>query len=141
MSTRSELRDQVTAAIEQAQAIITAVAAGEYASASQYEADVNQVRRTLADLVVEIEAEWGNGGLATVVALRALGARLIELRARIAEGTTTLTTTIDRPTSLMELAIRWYADLDRWRELRSLNPRLRHPGFVPAGWDLVHHAR
>lgn len=141
MTTRAQLRDQVTAAIEAGQAILTKVAADGYTSAAQYEADVNQVRRTLAVLVVQLEAEWGIQSLASVVAIRALGARLLELRSRIAEGTAMVTTTIDRPTSLMELAVQWYADVSRWRELRALNPRIRHPGFVPSGWTVVHHAR
>lgn len=141
MSTRTELRDQVSTAITDAQAIIAAVADGEYSSAAAYEADVNDWRTRIAPLIVELEAEWGNDALHTVQALRALGARLLDLRGRIAEGVTIMVTEVDRPCSLMELAMEWYADPTRWREIRLLNPRIRHPGFVTPGTRVQRHAR
>lgn len=140
-STRTELQAEVAAVVTAAQEIITNAVAGEYTSSAEYEADVLAVRRKLATLIPALEAEWGVSSIAVVVALRALAARMTDLRATIADPVELIEFTVDRVVSLMELAAAWYDDVSQWRDLRDLNPGIRHPGFVAPGTVVVRHAR
>lgn len=139
MPTRAELQLQVTTLIEDGQAIASAAAAGEYSGATEYEADVNDWRRQLLALLALLEAEWGVESIAVVVALRALAARMLDLRATIAESPVVVSFTVDRTISAMELAVQHFGDPSRWTELMAMNRGIRHPGFIPAGTVLVRH--
>lgn len=138
--TRSELRAAIQAALDAASAIVTAVDAGEVATAQDFETAVGDVRESLAELIPLVDAEWGADSIATVLALQAVGARLLDLRVLITDGRDQLVESVQRLASWPELAVSWYADVDRWTELAGLNRAVPHPGFIRPGTQVVRYA-
>lgn len=137
---RASLKADVATVVADAEALIAGVAAGEF-TVSTFEPAVNSIRTRMADLVAQLEAEWGVGAVPTVAALRQLGVSLLDLRSQVQEGNEVIVEVVDRVTSLLELAWTWYGDAARWVELAAMNPGLRHPAFLVAGDQVVRHAQ
>lgn len=141
MATRLQLKAAVAAVIAAATVIINKAQDDGYATAREYEADANAVRTDIAALLPQLNTEWGAQAWPTVSALRELAARLEDLRAAISEARATVEVSVERWTSLLELAVDRYGDASRWPELVALNRDLRHPGFIAPGTTVVMHAR
>lgn len=142
MPTAAEtLRAEIAAAIVDADAVIATAKAGGYATVVEVDAAVMAVRGTLAPLLSRVSVEWGVDGQPLHAALRHLAARLLDLRSAVSDATTTVDEELDRPASLVELAVKHYRDFSRWTELAALNPNLAHPGIIPAGTTVVRLAR
>lgn len=140
--TRTELQAQIADVVSQAEALIEAVDDGTISSAALYEGAANPVRTQIAELIPLVSAEWGVDSYPTIRALKTLAAALVDLRSAVVDATATLTVTVDRETSLIELAVERYQDFSRWTELAELNPDLPHPGSISPGTAVVvMHAR
>lgn len=142
MSVRSDLVAELQLLATDATDVATAAAEGEFTSVLEYEAAANGIRARITLLAPQASAEWGARAEPVLRRLRELAARLLDLRAAVADATATLEITVTRTTSLIELAVERYQDFSRWTELAELNRHLEHPGFIRPGTSVVvMHAR
>lgn len=141
MSTLSVLRADITAAIAAADGVTTRALAEEYTTMAEVEADIMGVRALIAPLLPRISTQWGADGHPLHASLRQLAARLLDLQTAVGDDAATVEEETDRPTSLIELAVRHYQDFGRWTDLALLNPNLSHPGSIPAGTTVVRYVR
>lgn len=135
------MRAAITAAIAEANTVIAAAKAGAYTTVAEGEQAINSVRAQLHTLITQVCTYWGADGNATVRELRALGARLLDLRGLIKDTNATVTEVLTRTSSLISLAVEWHGDYTRWTEIAALNPRLPHPGRIVAGTLVVRRVR
>lgn len=140
-TTRATLRAAIAVAIADATTVLGTAQADGWLGVKDAESDINQVRAALSALLPQISTEWGVDGYPLHAALRQLAARLLDLRAAVTDVETTVVEQLDRPTSLIELAVRHYGDYTRWTDISALNPNLRHPGDIRPGTSVVRHAR
>jgi len=139
--TATELQASILEALDAADLVIAAALAGEYSSVLEAEAAIGATRALIQALLPQISTVWGVRANATLVHLRAVAARLLDLRELVDDSGATIEVTLDREASLVELAVNWYGDWERWTELADLNRRLSRPARVPAGTTLVRYAQ
>ncbi len=139
--TAAELQTAVLAALDDADVVIAAAKDGEYSSTLEAEAAIGAVRTTIHGLLTEISTTWGPKGNPLLVQLRTLAALLLDLRELVDDAGATVEVTLAREASLIELAVEWYSDWERWTELADLNRRLSKPARIPAGTILVRYAQ
>lgn len=139
--TEAVLRASLEGLLVEAEAIANRVDAELYASTAPFEADVNEWRTSLAALLDEVDSTWGAAGWTLRAALEGVGVRLIDMRASVVGDEEVIVVETDRESSLMELALGWYGDLERWLELAALNPLLPAPHAIPAGTEVARRVR
>ena len=139
--TRAALLSSMASVAAEAAALAARATSTGFGSTAEAEASINSVRAELAELLPLVDAEWGVDAIPALRAGRALAARLLDLRAQVADTTETLTETLSRDADLITLAVGWYGDAVRWTELLDLNPNLATPARIAAGASVVRRAR
>lgn len=138
--TSAELKSAITDALADASTVTAVVEAQGYTTVADFEAAANTVRQALGRLIPLADRVWGVDSIDLVLQLRAVAARLLDLRALVVNSAETIVEAPERLTSLLQLATTAYGDHTRWSELLELNPTIPHPGFVSAGREVVRHA-
>ncbi|HND28868.1 MAG TPA: hypothetical protein PLA94_02680 [Myxococcota bacterium] len=110
-------------------------------TSGEVEAEVDRLRQEIADVLPDVSAEYGVDGWATVLALKTLAIRLLDLKSLVVTAEEVVTETLVRPASLIALAGEWYGDFTRWAELRELNPDLAAPHALPVGTQVIRRVR